>query len=158
MASETHQHDDEGASLNLLGKAVLQVAQYGQNASNNLQKTFNDMTLQNWIRLTVIVGGYMLLRPIALKFISKSAVKNLEEQDAKEKEEAAKMTPNDLRGVRETLQEQEEEDDGDSGAAAWGQQARVRQRKVVKQLLEAEEKRRLEEDDEDKDIQEFLTE
>jgi hypothetical protein len=158
MASETHQHDDEGVSLNILGQAVSRLAQYGQNATNNLQDTFSNMSLQSWIRLTVIVGGYMLLRPYVLKAISKGAVKNMEEQDAKEKAEAAKMTPNDLRGVYEKMEEQEEDDDDEEpGTAAWGQQARVRQRRVLKQLLEAEEKRRMEED-EDKDIQEFLTE
>ncbi|KAI9149191.1 hypothetical protein HJFPF1_11240 [Paramyrothecium foliicola] len=152
---DNQQNHNEGAALNPLGKMMAQFVQYGHNASNNLQDTFSNMTPQSWIRLIVIVGGYMLLRPYVLKAISHGAVKNMEEQDAKEKAAAAAMTPNDLRGVKDKIEEQEEEDYEEAGAAAWGQQARVRQRRVLKQLLEAEEKRR-EEEEEDKDIQEYL--
>ena len=133
------------------------LSEYGQNASNNLANTYNNMTPQHWIRLIVIVGGYMLLRPYALKFITKGAVKRMEEDDAREKaEEAAKLTPNDLRGVSAKLEEQHEDDQTlDDSSINWGQQARVRQRVVLKQMLEAEELRR-EEEEEDKDIAEFL--
>jgi hypothetical protein len=156
MDSQTHQqHNNEKPELNLLGQAVSKLAQYGQNASNNLSDTFNNMSLQHWIRLTVIVGGYMLMRPYVLAAISRGAVKNMEEQDAKEKAEAVAMTANDLRGVHEQIEEQSDDDYEEPGAAAWGQQARVRQRRILRQLMEAEEKRRAEED-EDKDIQEYL--
>lgn len=96
----------------------------------------------------------MLLRPYLMQWGIKSAVKNLEEEDAKKKEKAA-ITPNELRGARQQLDDQDEEDLGDGTSTDWGSKARVRQRTVLKHMLEAEEKRRLEEES-DEDIKEFL--
>lgn len=161
MDSHTQQRDDEAPALNLFGIAAAKVLEYGNNASSNIQDTFSRMTVQSWIRLTVIVGGYLLMRPYLMKWASKGAVQSMEDDDAKEKARLAEVTPNELRGVKEQLDEQEDEDEeaeADEGAASganWGKKARVRQRVMVKQLLEAEERRRLEEE-EDKDIEEFL--
>lgn len=141
-------------SLNPLGKFVAMIAQYGQNATNNISEAVTTMTLNSWLRLIVIVGGYMLLRPRALTFITRGAVKKMEEEDEREKARA-KITPNELRGAKMQLQEQEDEDVGDGTGADWGQRARIRQREVLKQMLEAEEKRR-EEEEEDKDIADLL--
>lgn len=148
----------DAPSLNLLGQAAAKAFQFGNNASNNLQETFSRMTIHHWLRLTVIVGGYMLLRPYLMKWSVKKAVRNLEEADEKEKAEAAavSMTPNELRGAKALLNEQlENEDGGDGTGADWGQKARVRQRVLLKQMLEQEEQRRMEDED-DKDIAEFL--
>lgn len=145
-------------SLNILGQVAAKAFQFGNNASNNLQETFSRMTIHHWLRLTVIVGGYMLLRPYLMKWSVKKAVRNLEEADEKEKAEAAavSMTPNELRGAKALLNEQlETEDGGDGTGADWGQKARVRQRVLLKQMLEQEEQRRMEDED-DKDIAEFL--
>ncbi|KAH7318604.1 trafficking PGA2-domain-containing protein [Stachybotrys elegans] len=149
--------DTEGTTLNPLGRVVATLGQYGQNASNNVNSAFSNMTTENWIRLTVIVGGYLLLRPYLMQFATKGGVQKLEEQEAKEKaEERAQMTANEFRGVKEKLEEHDDEDDDDEPSTGnWGQQARVRQRKILRQLMEAEEQRRLQEED-DKDIQEFL--
>lgn len=159
MESQTKQAGAKDAPSDPISLLIAKAVEYGQNASSNLQDSFTRMTLQHWIRIVVIVGGYILLRPYALKFAAKGFANQLEADEAKEKEkqrERAKISPNELRGVYEVLEEQEEEDAVDTTGADWGQKARVRQRQVLKQLIEAEEKRRLEEE-EDKDIEEFLT-
>ena len=148
--------DAERPELNLFGQATAQFLQYGANATNNLSNAFNSMTVHNWLRLVVVVGGYLLLRPLALKFITKGAVKKMEEQDEKEKAEAkAKISPNQLRGEFSDGEEDDEEEEGAASGASWGQKARVRQRVMLKQMMEAEERRKQEEED-DKDIEEFL--
>ncbi|TFB02141.1 hypothetical protein CCMA1212_005928 [Trichoderma ghanense] len=157
-----YQEDGSGqTSLNAFGSLVAQLSQYGQNASNNLQKSFTDMSLHSWLRLVMIVCTYLLIRPHVIKYSTKFAVKKLEEQEAKEKAEAqeavAKMSPNDLRGLNASAEFDVDADEGADGSSAdWGSKARVRQRKVIRKLLEAEEKRRLEEEESDEDIRDLL--
>ncbi|KJZ74236.1 hypothetical protein HIM_06467 [Hirsutella minnesotensis 3608] len=142
--------------LNALGKAAARLTQYGQNASNNLANSFSNMTLHGWLRLVIIVCGYMLLRPYVIKLGTKTAVKKMEEEDAKSKEKNVTdpdMTPNEFRGIKEKLDEVV--DEGDGTGADWGTKARVRQRQMLKNLLEEEERCRAAEH-EDADIQEFL--
>ncbi|KAJ6790161.1 hypothetical protein PWT90_05621 [Aphanocladium album] len=146
----------EAPTLNLLGQAAAKLVQYGNNASNNIQDTFTNMTIHGWLRLTVIVGGYLLLRPYVLKYSVKAAVNKMEEEDEREKAAAAAMTPNELRGAKQLLEDHLEDDTADGTGADWGQRARVRQRTMLKEMLEAEEQRRLEEEEVDKDIAEFL--
>jgi hypothetical protein len=146
------QAQGEQPELNAFGKFTAQFLQYGANASNNISNAFEAMDTKAWIRLIVIVGGYMLLRPLALKFITKGAVQKMEDEDAKEKRKA-QISPNELRGLAEDEPEIDEE--GDGTGADWGQKARVRQRTMLKDLLEAEERRREEEED-DKDIADLL--
>lgn len=153
MDPVAQQPEGEQAELNTLGKATLQFLQFGANASNNLSKTFNDISVHGWIRLIMIVGGYLLLRPWLMKASSKLGVKEMEKQEAKDKAKA-KMSPNELRGQGPDEEEDEEEDAAATGAD-WGQKARIRQREVLKRLIEAEEKRREEEDDL-KDIEDLL--
>lgn len=155
--AETQQNGQD--KLNDFGRLTLQVAKYGQNMSNNLHSTFTNMTIQGWIRLIVIVGGYMLLRPYALKWLGKRQFESMEEQERKdreEEEERAKITPNQLRGEKGPAEFEElSDDEGESTASNWGAKARVRQRTMIKQMLEREERRRLEEED-DKDIEDLL--
>ncbi|KAH6987482.1 trafficking PGA2-domain-containing protein [Ilyonectria sp. MPI-CAGE-AT-0026] len=157
MDPETAQQqplENEPIELNAIGKAAAQFLQLGANASNNLADGFNKMDTKSWIRLIVIVGGYMLLRPYVLKLAGKVAVKKMEDQEEKEKEAAkAKISANELRG--EIVEDVEIDAAGDGSGADWGQKARVRQRVMLKNMLEAEELRRQEEED-DKDIEEFL--
>ncbi|PFH62091.1 hypothetical protein XA68_15182 [Ophiocordyceps unilateralis] len=150
------QQDHQQPELNALGKLVARLFEYGHNASNNLQDSFSKLSLQSWIRLTVIVGGYMLLRPYIMKLATKTAVRKMEEEDAKSRSEAPaepQLTPNEFRGIKEKLYEAQ--DDGDGTGADWGSRARARQRQMLKDLLEEEERRRAAEN-EDADIQEFL--
>ncbi|PNY26553.1 PGA2-like protein [Tolypocladium capitatum] len=156
MDQQTHQSEANQPGLDVLGKLAGRFAEYGHNARNNLSNTFTDMSPQSWIRLIVIVGGYMLLRPYIMKLGSKNAVKMMEEEDAKSKAKDKidpDMTPNEFRGIKEKLYQAE--DEGDGTGADWGQKARARQRQMLKDLLEAEERRRAAEN-EDADIQEFL--
>lgn len=141
--------------------------------TRNLKGTLQEMSPEKWIRIVIIVGTYMLVRPYLLKLGGKTQMKQHEKEAAEAEAEAeakAKLSPNELRGHKIEIPEDSDESDesdaeGDEGkkssasATDWGKKARRRQRTMVKKLLDAEEKRlqELQEDDEDKDIEEFLT-
>lgn len=140
--------------------------------TRNLKASFDGMAPEKWIRLVIIVGTYMLLRPYLLKLGGKQQMKQHEKEAAEVEAEAeakAKMSPNELRGHKIQIPEESDESDAEgegegeakaqSSSTEWGKKARRRQRTMIKKILEAEEKRLqdLQEDDEDKDIQEFLT-
>lgn len=147
--------------------------------TTNTGKSIADMSPQNWIRLIVIVGTYLLLRPYLLKLGAHIQAKQLE-KEAKREEEArvarmGGMNANDLRGGRKVAKveipgvESEDEDEGDapdgeSGSVIevgqggeWGRKARVRQRKVVRRAVEETDRRLREKAEEsDKDIEDLL--
>ncbi|KAK3945187.1 protein trafficking Pga2 [Diplogelasinospora grovesii] len=143
----------------------------GDRFTTNIKSTFTAMSPEKWIRLVIIAGTYMLLRPYIIKLGAKAQMRAHEKDEATAAAEA-KISPNDLRGGKISIKEipddtsdEEEDDDGDnrkvkgeSSAADWGKKARRRQRDMIKKLLEAEEKRLQEskEEEEDKDIEEFL--
>lgn len=163
QAYQQYRDDDAGQGFPTSLNAIFgQLSQFGQNASNNLQKSFGDMSTKNWLRLLIVVCTYLLIRPYIIKYSTKYAVDKLEEQDvkdkAKAKEAVAKMSPNDLRGLSSAA-EADEDVDADEGAdgskADWGSKARVRQRKTLRKILEAEEKRRWEEEEDD-DVRDLL--
>jgi len=124
---------------------------------DNSIKSFEGMTAQRWIRIIVIIGGYMLVRPWLLKFAADRQKKQFE----KESEELGLGGPdaNDLRGGKgkkgkgtsgggggKVLGEVKEE-----GKDDWGNKAKARQRKgVEKRLLEVEEA------EEEREIRQFL--
>lgn len=157
MDSQSYQPypDDDGQSQSILG----QLSQFGQNASNNIQKSFTDMSTQGWLRLIMVVCTYLLIRPHIIKYSTKHAVKKLEEQDVKDKEfakeQVAKMSPNDLRGLGAVEEDVDADEGADGSKADWGSKARVRQRKVLRKILEAEEQRRYEEES-DEDVRDLL--
>ncbi|KYK58674.1 hypothetical protein DCS_05691 [Drechmeria coniospora] len=156
MDQQTQAQDADGKSL--LEQLMARLSMYGNNASNNMSNAFASMSLQSWIRLTVIVGGYLLLRPYFMKWAGKHAVNTMEEEDAKSRGKSstdADITPNEFRGIKEKLQAAELGDEGDGTGADWGRKARLRQRQLLKDMLEEEERRRAAEN-EDADIQEFL--
>ncbi|PSR94327.1 protein trafficking Pga2, partial [Coniella lustricola] len=135
------------------------------NLTTNLRNSFAGMAPENWIRLVIIVGTYMLIRPYLLKLGAKTQMKQHEKEAAETKAaaiEQAKMSPNELRGhkIAGIPEDSDEEEvaQAESTSADWGKKARKRQRQMIKKILDAEEKRLqdLQEDDEDKDIQEFL--
>ncbi|KAK1761023.1 protein trafficking Pga2 [Echria macrotheca] len=133
--------------------------------SNNLQGTLASMSPEKWIRLVIIAGTYMLLRPYLLKLGARSQMNTHERESAEgvdDPNRKAAMSPNELRG-RVNLPEDsdsdgDEDDSGKASGADWGKRARRRQREMIKKLLDAEEKRLQEtrEEEEDKDIEEFL--
>lgn len=154
MDTENDQHQPEQgdqAELNDFGRVAFWFLKYGQNATNNLSQVFTEMTPKEWIRLVIIVGAYMLLRPYVTKYLGKKQVEAMEREEAKEK---AKISPNELRGGKVSIDDDDDEAET-SGAAAWGEKARTRQRTMLKQMIEAEERRKQEEED-DKDIEDLL--
>ncbi|KAL7925395.1 trafficking PGA2 domain-containing protein [Trichoderma austrokoningii] len=157
MDSQSYQPypDDGESSQSILG----QLSQFGQNASNNIQRSFTDMSTQGWLRLIMVVCTYLLIRPHIIKYSTKHAVKKLEEQDVKDKkfaeEQVTKMSPNDLRGLGSVEEDIDADEGADGTKANWGSKARVRQRKALRKILEAEEKRRYEEES-DEDVKDLL--
>ncbi|KAK5662994.1 hypothetical protein OQA88_6408 [Cercophora sp. LCS_1] len=129
--------------------------------TTNIQGTFANMTPEKWIRVVIVAGTYMLLRPYLLKLGGRLQMKTYEKESA-EAEEAAKaqISPNSLRGQVDIPEDSddEEEEAGESTSADWGKKARRRQRDMIKKMLEAEERRLQEtkEEEEDKDIEEYL--
>lgn len=137
--------------------------------TSNLRGSLEGMSPEKWIRIVIVVGAYVLIRPYLLKLGGKvqMAQHEKEAEATKAEEEAkakAKMSPNELRGhtvqVPGDSDDSEAEEEGQASATEWGKKARRRQKTMIKKILNAEEKRlrELQEDDEDKDIQEFLTE
>jgi hypothetical protein len=96
---------------------------------NNSIKSFEGMTAQRWVRIIVIIGGYMLLRPYLLGFAAKRQKQQFE-QEAEELglERDAGPNANSLRGGKKTsgggkvLGEVNEDED-------WGNKAKTRQKK-----------------------------
>lgn len=150
---------------------VLRLAGIGYDRfTTNMRNTLNDMSPEKWIRLVIVVGTYMLIRPYLLKLGGKVQMKQHEKEAAEAEAEAAakdkaKMSPNEFRGHKIEVPDDSDDDDddaqaqGQTSATDWGKKARRRQRTMVKKIIEAEEKRLqdLQDDDEDKDIEEFLT-
>ena len=133
----------------------------GERFTRNLSNSLTDMTLQKWIRVVIIVGAYLLLRPYLIKLGAKQQMKAHEKEEEESAAAAAKISPNELRGQKLAIPEDSDsEDAAEATSADWGKKARRRQRDMIKKMVAAEEKRlqELQEDEEDKDIQEFLTE
>ncbi|KAK4239649.1 protein trafficking Pga2 [Achaetomium macrosporum] len=133
----------------------------GNRFATNLKGSFTDMTPEKFIRIVIIAGAYLLLRPYLIKLGGRAQMKSHEEEAARADAEAkAKISPNELRGKVEIPEDTDEEDDatGESTGPDWGKRARRRQREMIKKLLDAEERRLREsqEELEDKDIEEFL--
>ncbi|KAI1847232.1 hypothetical protein JX265_013357 [Neoarthrinium moseri] len=151
-----------------LGESVQQLAglvgMAGQRFTTNLTASFTTMTLKHWIRLVMIVGTYLLVRPYIIKLGAKHQEKQFEKAHAEEEEAQAKISPNQLRGQVDVPDDSDDElpepeATAASTAADWGKKARKRQRNMIKKLIDAEEKRlqELQEDEEDKDIEQYLT-
>jgi hypothetical protein len=141
--------------LNDFGKLAYQFVKYGQNATNNLSNVFNEMTPKQWIRLVVIVGAYLLIRPYVLKHATKKSVERMERENKEREEKSAAISPNELRDGKKRIEEVDSDDEGESSTTDWGAKARTRQRTLVKKLMQADEQRRQDEED-DKDIADLL--
>jgi hypothetical protein len=135
------------------------------NFVRNTSASFSRMTLQNWIRLVIIVCTYALIRPYILKLGARVQQSYLE-KEAKESDEAwAALHPNDLRDGRRRV-EIPGVDDGDEGVDGmgevagekeWGRKARLRQRKIVRKAMEIHEANLTRTGEEsDKDIEDLL--
>ncbi|CAI4210334.1 unnamed protein product [Parascedosporium putredinis] len=125
----------------------------------NIGETWASLDLHRILRLVMIIGAYLLLRPYLVKMTGASQMEQHEREDAETKKRAAEISPNQMRGGLRVAAEIPDADEVDTSTSAdWGSKARKRQREVLKKMLEVEETRlsELQEDDEDKDIEEFL--
>jgi hypothetical protein len=128
------------------------------NFVRNSSKAFDDMTPKNWIRLTVIVCAYLLIRPYLLKLGARVQEKQMEKA-AKEMgiEPGTKINANDLRGAKKVDIPGVDSDSEEEGKEQWGRKARVRQRKVVRRAMEIHEQNlRDKANESDKDIDDLL--
>ncbi|KAI9792934.1 MAG: hypothetical protein M1816_001256 [Peltula sp. TS41687] len=135
-----------------------------QTWSNNLQTnviaSITQFSVYQFLRMVIIVGGYMLLRPYLLqlggRFQAKDHERGIDQHDMKTSDAA--VNPKSLRG-HIVVPEDTDDEDGDEDGPAWGRAARRRQRRMVRTILENEDRLRAEEEeaDSDKDIEEFLT-
>jgi len=115
------------------------------------------MTTKNWLRLTVIVCSYLLLRPYLLQLAGKVQESYMEKEAAKMgMGPGTKINANDLRGGK-MIEIPGVDSDSEEDKEEWGRKARVRQRKVVKKAMAIHEKNlRVQEMDSDEDISDLL--
>ena len=173
MATATPQSTNPGYyGQELPSVAVL--TEWWARFTTNTSKSLADMTLQNWIRLVIIVGTYLLVRPYLLNLGAYVQRKQLEKEDRRAREEderrgAGGLDANDLRGgaargakIDIPGVESDEEDEGGvvesvKEGGEWGRRARVRQRKIVRNAVEEQERRlRRTAEDSDEDIRDLL--
>jgi hypothetical protein len=130
---------------------------FALNFLHNIENAF-DMDLQTFIRLVVVVGAYLLIRPYLVKGGAKMQERQHDKVIAADKKRQGLISPNSLRGQVEVPEETGSEEEGEASGANWGGKARKKQRKVLKKILEADEKTSLgaEGDMDDKDIMEYL--
>lgn len=138
---------------------------WSTNFQHNVSASIDRLTIQDYLRLVIIIGGYALLRPYLLKLGGRFQAKDHErELDAEEVSSMAAVSPNSLRAQVAVPDDTDDDDDEEEQAGAtgqsldWGRAARRRQRRMLRQLLEAEErsKREQAEGDSDREIEEFL--
>lgn len=65
----------------------------------NSRKSFEEMTAQRWIRIILIIGAYMLVRPYLLRG-AENRQKKLRQQEAEELGLDAGVSANTFRGKR----------------------------------------------------------
>lgn len=137
-----------------------QVQHFAQDVQLRLGESFSRLSLKDYLRLVIIIGGYSLLRPYLLKLGAWFQAKDHErELDPDEVSSAAAVSSNSLRGQVEMPESSDSEEEMAGGTTTnWGRKARRRQRQMVRRILEAEEKLRREEEEaeSDKEIEEFL--
>ncbi|KAK4043474.1 protein trafficking Pga2 [Parachaetomium inaequale] len=133
----------------------------GNRFATNIRGSFTNLTPEGLVRIVIIAGAYMLLRPYLVKLGMRAQMQAHEEEEARaEAEHKAKISANELRGHVDIPDNTDDEEEATAEASGpdWGKKARRRQRDMIKKLLEAEEQRLREnqEELEDKDIEEFL--
>ncbi|KAI9669198.1 MAG: hypothetical protein M1817_004740 [Caeruleum heppii] len=132
---------------------------WSSNLQSNISSSVSRLSIYDYIRLVIIIGGYCLLRPYLLKLGGHFQAKDHERDvDPNEISSGAAISPNSLRGQVEVPEDSDSDDDAGTTGANWGKTARRRQRAMIRSLLDAEEKRKAEEAeaDSDKEIEEFL--
>lgn len=139
--------------------ALENIRYFALNFLHNIENML-DMDLRTTIRIVVIVGAYLLIRPYLVKGGAKLQERQHEKvfEADKNREKEALISANSLRGQVEVPEDTESEEEGEASGVNWGGKARKKQRKVLKQILEKDEKMRLdaEGDKDDKDIMDLL--
>ncbi|CCU77434.1 unnamed protein product [Blumeria hordei] len=138
------------------------VKQGGDNLVRNVWGMWDGMRLRDYIRIVVIVGVYLLLRPYLLKFAAKIQAKQNAKSTVTDKSAAnVKISPNQLRGTGMAGSEHDDlgddENDRTASGADLGTKAKRRQKKAIKKTT-GEEKKGLEVqgENEDKEIMDLL--
>lgn len=138
------------------------------NFMRNSAASFSTMTPKRWIRLVIIVGAYLLLRPYLLKLGAKVQEQHLEKSMQESKARmttggSSKMDANDLRGGKKAkidipgVDSDSEEESAEAKEGQWGRKARVRQRKIVRKAMEIHEQNlAMKGNESDKDIEDLL--
>ena len=90
----------------------------------------------DWIRLVIIVGGYILLRPLLVRYAASQQQRNLEKEDANVSTEGVSKEKEQDKKARKDLQ--------------WGASTRIRQRKAAEGQLQGGE------ETDDEDLKELL--
>ncbi|KAF1852207.1 uncharacterized protein K460DRAFT_402195 [Cucurbitaria berberidis CBS 394.84] len=111
------------------------VGEWKDRLVNNSVKSFTEMTAQRWIRIIVIVGGYLLVRPYVLKAAANRQKRQLD-KEAEELglEPSAEPNANALRGGGKRSKAVEEEAKSVDGVS----KTKTRQRKTQESNKEAE--------------------
>jgi hypothetical protein len=121
------------------------------NFLHNVENAF-DMDLTTFIRLVVVVGAYLLIRPYLVKggaYLQEREHEKVIAADRK-REKDARLSPNDLRGQASVPDGTDsEEEEGEASGPSWGGNARKKQRRELRKKMDAEEK-------DDRDIMEYL--
>lgn len=135
----------------LLHEFSSKIVIYFSNAFRNVHASVSTAQTKYWLRLCIIVCGYIMLRPLIDMFFRKLFEQGRDKEDARKREQdeafgvtgkKAKMSANALRTpgmvIGEVDTEDEEEINKDNGSKAtgirpWGSSARKRQQKFLNQ-------------------------
>lgn len=146
----------DSSSNNVVGETL---AQWKDNLSHNTKYAFTKMSPKDWIRMVVIVGAYLLIRPYLVKLGARQQRK-IHEREAAESKAESEIHPNQLRGGKVEIPGLDDSDDEKEQAKPgnWGGKARVRQRKFIRETLTKEEQRLRDEQEaeSDKEIDQYL--
>ncbi|KAF2424393.1 DUF1531-domain-containing protein [Tothia fuscella] len=140
-------------------QASSSLSTWSGNFQRNTKSSFARMSTKNWIRLTVVVCAYILLRPHIMKIMAKVQAKQLQKMGDEDTAARAEMDANDLRGIVKIPGVESDDDDEveEVRENEWGRKARVRQRKVVRKAMERhEEMLSMVGHESDKDIEDLL--
>jgi hypothetical protein len=88
---------------------VANVVEWKDRLVNNSVKSWEEMTAQRWIRIIVIVGAYMLIRPYLLKHAESSRKRRADKEAAELGLDAGtEMSANDFRGGKKNTKKGED--------------------------------------------------
>ncbi|RKF59286.1 putative trafficking pga2 [Erysiphe neolycopersici] len=125
----------------------------GDNLVRNVTGMWDGMGPRDYIRIVIIVGAYLLIRPYLLKFAAKIQAKEYAKHNSGKNKlsETGKITPNDLRdGGQKKVDKTESV--GITSGAGWGENARRRQKEEKTKSSKQQEQQTLDVNDEKKEI------